>query len=364
MAEATQSYNVNRLIISEQAPNIFLLDNIFSSDIFGLLINLLCMFIGVLGIWANILNVIVFLKQGLDNSINISFFCKSVSDLFKILFIEWANVSFNTYVDRLPMSIVFSEVYFVAGSWPSGLVCRLSLYIAVYITAERCLCILYPLKVKTLITPTRTKVSIAVIGIFNFAPLVPEYTSVYLSWTYHEERNATVLGLALRSSSTQTQGVSFLFHVAMVMFGLACVIVFTSILVVQLRRQSRWRMMNSGGNLDKTSPLSKRDRRSVAMVIVVAVALVIFYTPLASMSIITTFVAEFYISGKYTKPFLVLWNLVYIFGMVNCSLNIIIYYKMNSRFKSTLVRLFRCSVKDTKTTPSSSSKATSVSIVD
>ncbi|XP_013091101.2 uncharacterized protein LOC106074802 [Biomphalaria glabrata] len=295
--------------------------------------------IGLFGMVANVMNMLVFYKQGLSSSINISFFFMSVSDMLTIIFVEWGNICYNPYILKAGFPLSFPELYYIAGGWPSGLSCRITLYITVYITAERCLCILFPLTIKTLVTPRKTKSIIALINFLNALTLIPEYTSTYLAWRFNPLRNTTILGLAFRGNRAETQGVSFLLHVILVVFGLCSVIVLTSVLVIQLRRQTKWRLKNRAEN-SKLSLLSSRDRKSVVLVIAVATFVVISYIPLTSVSLVTVFVPEFYIEGKLYKVFGETWAMVTLIGMTNASANIIIYYKMNSKYRPTFHEIF------------------------
>uniref|UniRef100_A0A2C9LT04 G-protein coupled receptors family 1 profile domain-containing protein n=1 Tax=Biomphalaria glabrata TaxID=6526 RepID=A0A2C9LT04_BIOGL len=294
--------------------------------------------VGLFGMIANALNMAVFYRQGLSSSINISFFFISISDTFTILFIQWANICFNPYIDNTRAPLFYAELYYITGGWPSGLCCRITLYITVYVTTERCLCVLFPLKIKNMMTPTRTKTIIAFICVFNAVTLVPEYSSIYLDWYFNKVRNETILGVAFRSNRDQTQGVTWLLHVVLTVVGLFSVIVLTSVLVIHLRRQTKWRMKNSAEN--KLRPtLTSRDRKSVVLVVAVATFVVISYIPLTSVSLVTVFVSEFYIGGKLFQIFRDTWAMIMLVGMTNASANIFIYYGMNSKYRQTFREL-------------------------
>ncbi|KAI8794980.1 FMRFamide receptor [Biomphalaria glabrata] len=299
----------------------------------------LCSIIGLLGLVANVINLIVFYRHGLNSSINISLFVMAISDVFTIIFVLGANLCFNPYIGQWSVPVVFAEVYYITGGWPSGVSYRITLYITVYITAERCLCILFPLKVKTMVTPIRSKFVIALIVVLNTLTLVPEYSSIYMDWRYDSTRNESVLGVAFRSNRLQTQGVTFLLHVCLVVIGLFCVTTLTSILVSNLRRQTKWRLKSSS-DAKQQAAYSSRDRKSQLMVIVVATSVVICYIPLTCVSLVSVFEPQFSIVGKYSSIFVNTWGTIFIFGMTNSSSNILIYYKMNSKFKSTFREMF------------------------
>ncbi|KAK7005261.1 tachykinin-like peptides receptor 86C [Biomphalaria glabrata] len=344
--------NISHLVENEQ----LLQDNSRSDKITAgidiwtiiILLNNVCVssLIGLAGIVGNIFNVIVFAHQGLKSSINICLFSMAISDTITVLILEWANICFNPFIDNLRAPVIFSDLYYVSAAWLAGSTYRITLYLTVYITAERCLCILFPLKIKTLVTPRKTKFIVVMINVANLITLIPEYSTVYLSWRFNEARNETVLGLAARSNRAETQPITFLTHVILVVVGFLSVVVLTFILVVHLRRQTQWRIQSSGDRKQRAA-YSLRERRSEVLVVMVAASVVISYIPLTCVSLVTVFMPEFSIGGQLSDIFVKIWITIYIFGMTNASSNIIIYYRMNSKFKRTFQELI-CSVKQTK----------------
>uniref|UniRef100_A0A2C9LKZ9 G-protein coupled receptors family 1 profile domain-containing protein n=1 Tax=Biomphalaria glabrata TaxID=6526 RepID=A0A2C9LKZ9_BIOGL len=281
--------------------------------------SVLCTLIGLMGLVANVINMVVFVRQGLNTSMNISFFSIAISDITRILLVEWANICFNPYVEKLDPSIVFDYVFYLTGGWPVSCACRITLHISLYITIERCLCIVFPLKIKKLITITRTKLVIVFIYFANILTFVPEYMTVYLGWVYDVRRNSTVFSIGFRENyRQQTKGIIFLLHVVLIVIGLLCIIVMTTVLVLQLRRKRKWRMKNSSSDLSKTS-LSTRDRKAAVLVIAVATAVAICYIPIASLSLATVFVPDFYIGGKYFLYFKESWSIVKVMAEMNRS---------------------------------------------
>ncbi|KAK7005266.1 tachykinin-like peptides receptor 86C, partial [Biomphalaria glabrata] len=321
---------------------------LFPSFLFSLVINsCVSTLLGIMGMIANVINMAVFIKQGLNSSINISFFTIAMSDMLRIVCIQWANICFNPYIDNAGAPIYFTDLYGITGALTSGFGCRVTLWVIVYITAERCLCILFPLIIKNIITTTRSRIIIVMINFFNSLTLIPEYSTMYLTWKYNKDRNMTFLGVAFNSNRAQTQGLSFLMHVILVVIGLCCVIVLTSILVIHLRRQTKWRMKNSAESKQRSS-VSSRDRKSEVLVVTVAISMVISYIPLTCTSLVTVFMPEFYMGGKYYSIFRDTWAMIFLFGIMNSSTTIIIYYKMNSRYRNTFQEIFCSKIKNIK----------------
>uniref|UniRef100_A0A2C9KHS2 Uncharacterized protein n=1 Tax=Biomphalaria glabrata TaxID=6526 RepID=A0A2C9KHS2_BIOGL len=114
-----------------------------------------CNIFSVFGIFSNIINIIVFCRQGLDSTVNISFTGVAVSDLCSLVTLLWFNVCVNPLFVNSDVPMAPSEVQHLTGGFPHACFARITCWITVYITAERCLCIVSPLKIKRIITTKR-----------------------------------------------------------------------------------------------------------------------------------------------------------------------------------------------------------------
>ncbi|XP_059177784.1 uncharacterized protein LOC131957098 [Physella acuta] len=166
--------------------------------------NFFCTIFALFGILTNNINIIVFYKQGLTSSINISFLSLAISDLCSLITLLWFNVCANPLfknADDIPM--VPSEFVHLTAGFPHACFARITCLITAYITAERCMCITLPLKIKQIITPRRAAYIICFIYILHMTTLVPEYLSLHIDWnlaTYN--RNKPVFYTASSMSSS------------------------------------------------------------------------------------------------------------------------------------------------------------------
>uniref|UniRef100_A0A2C9KKM1 G-protein coupled receptors family 1 profile domain-containing protein n=1 Tax=Biomphalaria glabrata TaxID=6526 RepID=A0A2C9KKM1_BIOGL len=298
-----------------------------------------CSIIGLFGMVSNVINLYVFVKQGLNTSINISFFAMAISDLIRIVTVQWMNFCSLPNIDTLGIPWVFSDIRYLSASWPTGCANRITLFITAYITAERFLCIVFPLKIKKMIKPSRTVLILLAIDVVNTLGLVPEYASVYYEWKFYPAKNRTLLGMAFRSNRSSTQGVTFSIHAALLTIALVAVIVFTIVLVIQLKSKSQWRKDNTG-NKSQMESMSNRDKKTVKLVILIAVVMAFCYTPAVVLSLVSSFIPDFGVGGRQSKLFHSTWSFAYLTGIINASVNIFIYYKLSSKYKSTFKELF------------------------
>ncbi|KAI8794996.1 neuropeptides capa receptor [Biomphalaria glabrata] len=295
--------------------------------------------IGVFGIAANVINMCVFLKEGLNTSMNVSFFAMAISDLVSLVTLLWLNVCLNPYIDNVNSDIVFTEVQYLSAGWPHGCAARITSWITVYITAERCISILLPLKVKRIVTPKRSVAALTVIYLINILTLVPEYSTVYFDWNFYPSKNRTMLGLAFRSNRPITEGLVFTFHASLAIVSFISVILLTAILVARLNSTGKWRK-STVSNLKQNEATIARDRKTIAMVILVAIILIVCYTPTVVFSILSSTLPDFSVVGKESNVFHSAWSFAFLAHSVNASVNIFTYYKMSSKYRKNFHKLF------------------------
>ncbi|CAG5122374.1 unnamed protein product, partial [Candidula unifasciata] len=155
----------------------------------------LCGIISLFGIGANIANIIVFVKQGFKDSINISLLGLAVADLGCVITMFYSSFGYNPVFASMDLPFELQAVTYVSGGYPHIYFNRITSCITVFITFERCLCIAMPLKVKQVITHSRTKaVNVSVFGIMVIV-FCPFYFVNKLEWRYDLVKNRTILGI-------------------------------------------------------------------------------------------------------------------------------------------------------------------------
>ncbi|CAG5131486.1 unnamed protein product, partial [Candidula unifasciata] len=114
---------------------------------------IICQAITVLGIFGNIINCIVFVKQGFSDNINVSLLGLTISDLCSLICIMWTCLFFSPVVRDTDL---FSpDVHILSGTWPHIIFTRITGWITAFISLERCVCVIKPLKIKTMFTRKR-----------------------------------------------------------------------------------------------------------------------------------------------------------------------------------------------------------------
>ncbi|XP_005099506.1 uncharacterized protein LOC101854722 [Aplysia californica] len=335
----------------------------------------------VLGTGSNMLNIVVFWRQGFAESVNVSLCALAFSDLCGLITLQVANVCAYPWLDRewnLPVEP--REITYLAGGWPHLCFARISSWITAYVTLERCLCIAVPLHVKRLITPRVTLTVVVVIHVALVGSVLSEYATLYLDWSWHPARNASVIRLVARPTRKEVEGVAHLVSFMTQFVSFVAVVLFTLVLVVKLKetREKRDRMTRgeaasraddrhdkhghkrsdgSGGDsaLPKSAnkPFSarhannssggsggKRDRKTEKMILLLACVFIACFTPSTVAFLFVMLYHEFSVHGRYRNTWLLVWSGCFALEAFNASANFALYYHMSSRFQNTLRLMF------------------------
>lgn len=317
-------------VLSEEGRIMFEIVNLVS----------ICSIIGMFGIFSNIINMIVFYKQGFETTVNIGFFGLAISDITCLLTLQMGSVCMNPLLASSNIPWLPLEIYYLLIAWPHICFSKITSYITIYITAERYFSIAIPLKVKALITTKTTTLIMCLIYVVNLLILVPEYATSYIGWRFDPERNQTLVGVLFMGNRKHAEGVVSILHFIFGMSSFVGLVVFTTLLVIKLGQSSQWRKEVTSMNNNREA-MSSRDKKAVKMIVLIASVLIGCYTPGALFSL-TTFVGgpEFSIRGIYANVCEAMWTVAYIFHSVNSSVNIFIYYSMSTKYRDTFHQVF------------------------
>ncbi|XP_059169625.1 type-1 angiotensin II receptor-like [Physella acuta] len=300
----------------------------------------LCGSVALFGIASNIVNVVIFFKQGLKTTMNISFFGLAISDLCSLVTLMWFSICMNPLFENSNIPFISREFQYLTGGWPSFVFARITSFITSFITAERCLCITSPLKVKHIITPRRTILTLIFIYIIIIICSLPEYISSYIGWKFHPPRNQTMLGLVFASNRKEIEGLGFIVNAVLGALSYILVIIFTTTLVFKLKHEARWRSRKTCLAHDNQSSFIHREKRAMNMVLLIAVLSIFCSTPGIILSCLAFVEEEFSILGHHSNVFHAAWSVGFLFIAINSSVNSIFYYNMSSKYKKSFLELF------------------------
>ena len=294
----------------------------------------------------NVITILVYKRLGFADSTNISLAALSVSDL-GVAITTFSCVA-GTLLPRITDASFTSEIFMISAASPHVLFTRSSALITTYVSVERYLCVSMPLKVKSIISPKRTLVSMVIIFAATFSIVPITYFRYPIGWRFYTERNKTLLGVLIVTDKTELLFGAFAqlyISVFLPVFTFFTVLICTALLALSLQKSKEWRDANKStrqiqeeNNLELSSSKS-RETRAVQMVISVATVFIISSIP-SSIHMISVFVVPgFDLTGRYSNLFAITGMSFLIVDCINCSANVCIYYKMSSKFGQAMFAL-------------------------
>lgn len=293
----------------------------------------------VFGIITNILNIIIFLKQGRRDAVNISLLGLAITDLGSLLTLTMTNICFIPSFQSLDLPFVPMDFMYI-WAWLHIMLTRITSWITVYVTFERCLCVSHPLKVKVFITPKRTVVYILFLYLIMLVSVVPVYYPTRAAKIFDSSRNKTINGISLLPNRNDIETVSFVINCIVPTSAFVSVIICTTILVKQVRRKEKWRTISTMSR--QTDNLSRRDTKVIKMVVFMSAVFIICYFPGTAIYIWVMIDPDMRIDGKHLDLLLANFSILFHLESVNASSGIFIYLSMSSRYKRTFLQTFCC----------------------
>lgn len=287
------------------------------------------------GMVTNTINIVVFIKMGLNDAVNISLLGLAVSDMCSLIFSFWEAICFNPWFeDGAP--IVYTEIEYITGCWPHICFVRVASYITAFVTLERCLCIAMPLKVKSIITKTRTKVVIVAIFVIVSVTSAPEYYVNQVVWKFYPEKNRTMLGIVFVEDRLKFEGVTLIMNnIIMQLFAFIAVVTCTVILVIELNRKAKWRQQTAKG--DNTS---SKDKKVIKMITFISTIFIGSNLPCCVIFVAMAATPRLHPTGVNYNMLYIIWAIVYVMESINSSVNIVVYLNMSSKYRTVFYKTF------------------------
>ena len=304
--------------------------------------------INLMGTITNIINIIVFCRQGFKESINVSLCGLAVSDLGCLLTLQWLNICFNPLFQEADLPFDPLQIEYITGGWPHVCFTRVTGLITAYVTLERCLCITMPLKVKLIMTPRLTAGFVIGSHLVMFASTAPAYKVNLPHWEWDPSRNRSILGLRFTPDKVEIERLAHGINNFFGYLAFVAIIVLTAILVTSLNSKTRWREQaaGSGGASQKpgseSADVGKKDRRVVKMVVVISSVFIACFCPVTIIFIAKIIWPGFGKFGSQENIYQAIISIAFMFETANSSVNIFIYLKLSTKYRETFHALFSC----------------------
>ncbi|GFO02772.1 chemosensory receptor a [Plakobranchus ocellatus] len=315
----------------------------------------LCPTIALFGIVSNIINIIIFIKTGFSESITVSLLGLAISDLlalvFVVPFIAFSN-PIMLHSDDHPFNSI--DVIFLAITFPYSAFTRITCLITAFVTIERCLCFVLPLRVKTLLTPRRSAIVICAIFAITLCTLIPPHLAAKLDWRHDTRRNKTIYGLVFkRKDSAQLMEIRTIMTLSIQLFSFFALVVSNIALAITVKRQAKWRASSGAAGIQQNGQLQQnsvenaadstmsRNRRLARMIQLLSFIQFVTFLPSTLFYLVALGLPEFSMYGKYRNEYKSCWPSATVLQCLNSSLNIIFYYRMNTRFRNRMAKMFK-----------------------
>lgn len=317
--------------------------------IMSISLGIICQIVSVFGSINNVINISIFVRQGFTDTINISLLALAVSDMCSLLTIMWSNLCFTQAFQESGIPLLANEVQLISGSWPHVTFTRTTGWITAFISFERCMCVIFPLKVKTLFTPKRHTSTMIAIYVVTLGCSTLAYVSLGLEWRFYPQKNRTLIGLAYHMDAYRrkiTDAVSYAVNgVLMPMTCFLSVVVCTAVLVVKLNQQTSWRQTNasaaSQGQVLKTERVvNTKERRVATMVVFISAIFIASFVPAVCIFVAGYIEPQLSYDGRYKHLFLVTLSISFTVEAINSSINIFVYFSMSTKYRETFLQMF------------------------
>ncbi|XP_059168616.1 probable G-protein coupled receptor frpr-1 [Physella acuta] len=293
--------------------------------------------IGVLGIIGNIINIIIFHRHGFQHAMNITLTALSVSDILALLTLRVYNILWNPWTDYSNVDYVAGDLITMLSTHPHNYCVRVCGYVTAFASFEKCLSVLAPLKVKQIITKKVAIVTNVVIFVSMLMTLFPAYYVYYLDRKFSPKLNRTILQMNFRDFRQAVLSVSyFITDLAVPFLSFLSIIACNIALAIAVKRNVSWRNSLSTKDISKTKTLSKKETKLVLMLLIMSVVFLVCLIPKSALLTASSIDRSLGLGGSHFYIGEMIFGLTLYTESVNSSVNILIYYKMSSRYRTSL----------------------------
>ena len=297
------------------------------------------------GLISNTINIVVFLKSGVKDSVATLLLTLSISDAIYLLLV---TPSIFTFIFTTPKMTVYKMMHLLL-YWPAYTFYDFSAYIAVFLGVTRCACVAMPLHFKSVFTRNRTVVAVVILFCSSVLLHIPVLTISRLAWTIDPKTNSSRITLigdspAEKLKKMRINDVLNKNSIAWISFiiMISCVALLSFKLFEASKLRSRPKSSNeTSAQTSQDTKLSPKDVHVVKSVVLVCSIFIVTQLPSVVYTALRSGLPGFYQNGRfdYILGFLIrVSNTCY---LLNASVNILVYYNYNSRYRSELRLLLK-----------------------
>ncbi|KAK3763823.1 hypothetical protein RRG08_050187 [Elysia crispata] len=290
--------------------------------------------VGIMGLCANVINIVVFYKMGLTDGVTQNFFILSISDgcisivslVNSVAYILYTKVYVGLGGPEYQAQVVYC-VTLLSGTFPQSV----SLVTTTVIAVVRCLCVAIPLHVKFLMTAWRQLAVILTISSCSASVILYSFIPSRAILVYNPLTNSSfimIVDLKWVEYTIYSNVTSYI--------GFIIVIICVIILIISLNRSSSFREKTTSGSSTSAGEQTKdgsKETRIIKTVVFVSVVFILCHLPAIALTLIGTVVKEFSSDGLYRNANSLNLMVMEMFMVISATVNIFIYYFFNRRYR-------------------------------
>ncbi|XP_059174766.1 uncharacterized protein LOC131954933 [Physella acuta] len=297
-----------------------------------------CVAAGILGIFGNVVNVIIFYRQGYQDSVNVTLTSLAVTDTGALLSLQVLNIMINPWFLSSGIPVDAQGFSLMVSVYPHNYFIRVCGFITAFASFERCICVVSPLRVKSIITNKTTIITITLICVITTLDLIPPYYISYLGWAFIPAQNRSILTAIYRQNPYTVFSISYIMTDLVAPYATFFIIILsTSIITVKLRSQAKWRQ-----SLVKSSTnISTKEKKTVVMLSTISIVFVICLLPQSAILAAISFVPELSYGGRHFDVSTLCYCISYMFETILSSVNTLVYFKMSQKYREQFILIFK-----------------------
>ncbi|XP_059153050.1 galanin-like G-protein coupled receptor npr-9 [Physella acuta] len=299
---------------------------------------LVCGTAGLFGIVGNVINIIVFYKQGYTDSVNITLTALALSDMGALLTLQLINFLTNPWILHADIDTYPIDLCMMIAFYPHNYFIRVCGFVTSFASFERCICVVSPLKVRNIITPKRALVVNVLIFSITTLALFPPYYIGYLDWTYIPAFNRTKLTVIYRQNPYTIFDVSYIVTDLVAPYTTFFILITsTSIIAIKLQGQAKWRT----STVKSGTKISTKEKKTVVMLSTISIMFVVCLIPQSTVLTAMSFVQDLSYGGKYFDVTMLGYCVSYFSETILSSVNIFIYLRMSHKYRESFNNVFK-----------------------
>ncbi|GFN84613.1 chemosensory receptor a [Plakobranchus ocellatus] len=301
------------------------------------------------GLFANIINIVVFLKSGVKDNVTTSLLSLSVSDVTFLVLSTPSVCSFLKVFYAPDWHWPFYE-FFLHDLlfWPAYTFYDFSSYISVWLGVTRCACVAMPLKFKSVFTKARTVKTILVLFILAVGLRIPVMSVYTLMWIPDPRTNVSSVFLMPVNSESRMRFNDIMNRISLPWITFIIMITCVCVIKVKLYQASLVRTAHTqtSSSESKQPPdgqeaqgRSSKDLRVIQSVVLICSIFIASQFPFLVYSTVRLINPEFDVFGRLQNIFFILGGISQTCAYLNASVNIFVYCKYNSKYRSIILSM-------------------------